>query len=57
MKITATGVGTTSLEFQVERPFLGTFLEDHVWCNDNKTLGNYNIVGSKIYFAEIFMVQ
>ena len=52
MKITSVGVGSTNF-VEVERPVLGTILSTH---STNSTItklkGNYNIVGSKIYFSE-----
>jgi hypothetical protein len=52
MKITTVGVGTTNL-IEVERPILGTNLKSHsINSLITKLKGNYNIVGSKIYFPQ-----
>lgn len=52
MKITSVGVGSTNF-VEVERPVLGTQLSTHsVNSTITKLKGNYNIVGSKIYFSE-----
>lgn len=52
MKITSTGIGTTALEFSVDRPFMGSSLQEHgTGSLITKLRGNYNIVGSKVYFA------
>ena len=52
MKINTVGVGNTNF-VEVERPSMGTILSEH---QNNSTVtklkGNYNIVGSKIYFSE-----
>ncbi len=52
MKITTVGIGTSNL-VEVERPLLGTNLKSHsVNSLITKLKGNYNIVGSNIYFPE-----
>jgi hypothetical protein len=52
MKISTVGIGTSNL-VEVQRPLLGTGLESHS-SNSliTKLKGNYNIIGSKIYFSE-----
>lgn len=52
MKISSVGVGSTTF-VEVERPLLGTNLSNHLKNSlITKLKGNYNIVGSKIYFAD-----
>ena len=52
MKITSVGVGSTNF-VEVERPVLGTVLSTHSTNSlITKLKGNYNIVGSRIYFSE-----
>ena len=51
MKISSVGIGTSNL-VEVERPLLGTALKTHAKNSlITKLKGNYNIVGSKIYFS------
>ena len=52
MKITSVGVGSTTF-VEVERPTMGTILSTHQTESQiTKLKGNYNIVGSKIYFSQ-----
>lgn len=52
MKITSVGVGSTNF-VEVERPVMGTILSTHQKDTlIRKLKGNYNIVGSKIYFSQ-----
>lgn len=52
MKITSVGVGSTNF-IEVERPVMGTILSTHQKDTlIRKLKGNYNIVGSKIYFSQ-----
>jgi len=52
MKISSVGVGSTTF-VEVQRPLMGTNLQTHsIGSTITKVEGNYNIVGSKIYFAD-----
>lgn len=51
MKISSVGVGSTTF-VEVQRPLLGSNLQTHaIGSTITKLEGNYNIVGSKVYFA------
>ena len=52
MKISTVGIGTSNL-VEVQRPLMGTVLGTHsINSLITKLNGNYNIVGSKIYFSD-----